>query len=180
MDVDMNKKLTMLAVTLGALLALAAPTMAQADQLLEGGIEVTSGSEITLTSTNFVMTSPIGTIICVAVTVHEEVTANGPTTITGKEKSTTVKECNHAITDPTVGSVDLGSGVGKTTSSKLVVDGICTYTGSIPFSYVTNSSTVTITGKEQLTGSPSFPCGKATVTGNFSLETSSGVAITIS
>jgi len=175
----MIKKLTMLAMAVGALVAFAAPAMAQADELYEktinGNVPLKVGAEITLTSTNLVTHAGIGTLECKKVTIHGEVTKNGPT-ITGKEKSTTVEGCNHTITDPTAGTVELGSGTGKTTGTSFTVDFFCTFTGSIPFKYVTNTDEAVVTGENQLSGG----CGSATMTGSFTLETKDGTPVYIS
>jgi hypothetical protein len=176
----MIKKLAMLAMAVSALVAFAAPAMAQADQLYEKGplgehIALKVGAEITLTSTNLKTESPLGTLTCTKVTIHGEVTENGPTTIKGKEKSTTVEGCNHTITDPTAGTVSLGGGTGSTSGTKFVVDGLCTFTGSIPFKYETNTDVVTVTGTKQL----SSPCGSGTMTGTFTLETKDGTTVFI-
>jgi hypothetical protein len=167
----MIKKLMLLAVAACSLVAFAAPA-AQADQLYEEGVgPLNIGAEITLTSTNLETVTPLGTLECEEVTIHGEVTQNGPTTITGKELLTEVIGCNKEITDPTAGTVSLSKGTGSTTGTKFIAEGFCTYTGSITFSYTTNSDVVTVTGKEQLTGSPSFPCGKGTMSGSFTIET---------
>lgn len=178
----MIKRSTLLLITVGAIAALAAPAAAQADELAVSSGEATTplkvGAEFTLTSTNLKVVSPIGTITCSKVTVHEELTQNGPT-ITAKEKFSQIEGCNHTVTGPKYGSLSMSGLAGKLSGTTFAVDGLCTYTGSIPFSYVTNSSTITVTGTTQLTGSPSFPCGKATVSGTFTLELSNKTPVVI-
>jgi hypothetical protein len=176
----MIKKLMLLAMALSAMVAFAAPAVAQADELYEESGPLSLGAEITLTSTNLKTVTPLGTLECEKVTIHGEVTQNGPTTITGKELSTALANCNKTITDPTAGTVSLSGGTGSTTGTKFIAEGFCTYTGSIPFSYETDSDVVTVTGKEQLTGSPSFPCGKGTMSGSFTIETKDGTPVYIS
>jgi len=175
----MIKRLVLLAMAVGALVAFAAPAMAQADELYEESIGVKTplkiGSEITLTSTNLKTTLFFGTLTCEKVTIHEEVTKNGPTTITGKERSTTAEGCNRTITDPTFGSASLSGGTGST-GWKFVLEGLCTYTGSVPFKYTTNTNEVTVTGTSQL----SSACGSATVSASFTLETKDSTPVFIS
>lgn len=179
----MIKKSTLLAMAIGALATLAAPAAAQADELYTsvGGIKspLKIGAKLTLTSTNLELKSVTGGLQCTKVTVHGEITANGPT-VAIKEESTTVEGCNHGVTDPTFGAITLGGGAGTTTGTKLVIEGICTYSGNVPFSYATNSDTITVTGSNQLTGSPAFLCGQATTVGTFTFETNTGTPVFIS
>jgi len=171
----MIKKLAMLAMAIGALVAFAAPAIAQADELTEEGVPLEVGAEVTLTSTNLVTTSPLGTLTCKKVTIHGEVTENGPTTVKGREISTTVEGCNHTITDPTAGTLSLSGGTGSTSGTKFVVDGLCTFTGSIPFKYSAPTDEAIITGEKQLTSA----CGPGTMTGTFTIETSDGTPVDI-
>ena len=166
----MIKKLTLLAMAITALVAFAAPAAAQAAEAKEGANKLAIGSKITLTSTNLVTHSALGKLECAKVTIHGELTENGPT-VKGKENSTTIEGCNRTITDPTAGTVSLSGGKGSTTGTKFVVEGFCSFTGSIPFSYVSGTDVATITGSNQLT-SPF--CGSATMTGSFTITTSNG------
>lgn len=101
-------------------------------------------------------------------------------TVTMKEKSSQVEGCNHRVISPEYGSLSLGGGAGNTINTGFTIDGFCTYTGSIQFSYTTNSDSVAIIGSNQLAGNPPFPCGKGTVSGSFTLETSNGTPVFIS
>jgi len=80
----MFKKLTLLAMALGALVALAAPAFASANvQLTDvNGNRIPNGSEITVTSGNLVTTTESGFLECAEaeagkVTIHFEVVTNG-------------------------------------------------------------------------------------------------------
>jgi hypothetical protein len=177
-DIDMIKKLMLLAMAVCALAAFAAPAIAQADELVEtvGGepVPLEVGAEITLTSTNLVTVGSIGTLECELVTIHGEVTENGPV-IEGEEISTSVSGCNHNISDPTAGDVSLSGGTGSSTGTKFVVDFFCTFTGSIPFEYSAPTDEVVVTGSNQL----SSGCGSGTMSGSFNIETSDETPVEI-
>lgn len=163
----MIKKMMLLAMAVGALLAFAGPAMAQADVLSDSEGDLPIGAEVTATSTDLVTEVPgLPTLECALVTIHGDVVANGPV-IEIEETETTVNGCNLPITNPASGDITIGGGVGIASESTFVAAGICHFTGNIPFSYETNSDTLTITGEEQLTSA----CGNGTMSGSFTLET---------
>ncbi len=182
----MLKKMTLLAMSVGALIAFAAPA-AQGQQLyeLEGATHVPLkvGAGVTATSTNLKTATKFGNLECKKVIIHGVVAENNATKsrITVAKEQVTVEECNSPIVAPGLteitieaGGVGLGTGAVFTSSATG-----CTFEGNIPFSYTTNTDVLTITGTEQFTGTPDPACGKGTMTGSFTLETSNGTAVLI-
>lgn len=172
----MLKKMMLLALSVAALVAFAAPAMAQADELVDSEGPLPIGAEVTATSTNLVTKSALGELKCTFVTIHAEVAENGPS-IHLNDLATTTAGCNVAITNPTAGTITLEGGTGLATGATFVAAGACDFAGNIPFSYATGTSSLTVTGTNQLSA-PS-PCGTATMSGSFNLETSGGEAVTI-
>lgn len=174
----MNLKRSLLIASMAlTALAFAAPAaQAQLYELDEDGSHtlLKAGDEVTATSENLVTHSAVGTLECELVTIHMKVTDNTPPEGSAEEIATTVKGCNHTITNPMSGELSLTSGeegtggTGLGEGATFTVEGFCTFSGNIPFSYETNSETLTVTGENQLS---SGLCGKATMEGSFTLET---------
>jgi hypothetical protein len=185
----MLKKMTLLAISVGALVAVAAPAMAQAQQLYElngkqhvalvGSSDPTKAPKITATSTNLVTTTPLGSLTCTKVTIHGLVTKNTANEVEISNNVVTVEGCNHEITPATVGSITIvkSETLGVAHDATFVVDHGCHFTGDIPFDYAHDTDVLTVTGSNQLTGTPSSPCGTGSMTGSFTLETSDGTTV---
>ncbi len=175
----MLKKMTPLAISVGALIAFAAP-VAQGQELYELSgtthVPLKVGVEVTATSVNMEAHTPLGTIKCAKVTIHGKVTKNEATTAHFGTNSVTVEGGNTAITSQAVGTITiLANTTGQMDTATFKAFG-CHYTGNVPFSYAHDTSVLTVTGNA-LGGTPNPPCGDAKMTGNFTLETSNGVTI---
>jgi opacity protein-like surface antigen len=177
----MFKKTMLLALSAGAIIAFAAPAMAQADELVESGgtVHLAKGAEVTATSTNLATVVPgVGTLTCSKVTVHgtlKKVTA--PITI--GQTTTEVEGCNVPVTNPEVAEIVIegGSGEGSGVSFTADLSPSCMLGGTVAFTYTTNSDVLSIAGSI-LTGT----CGggQGTISGSFTLETANGTAIEVS
>jgi hypothetical protein len=191
----MIKKMMLLAMAVGALVALAAPA-AQAIELKEGGKALKTGVEVTATSTNLVTTTASGTLSCELVTIHGTLAKNGPA-VEIKPTTTTTKNCSinagekgvHSatITSPAVGTISVvNQGVGSASAVTFLADIPdfaleCHFSGTAGFTYVSGSSTLTVAAASSvLTGSGTNCPTSGTLEGSFSLETSNGTAVTIS
>jgi hypothetical protein len=183
----MLKKMMLLAISVGALVAFAAPAVAQAQELyeLEGKVHkpLAVGVEVTATSTNLITHTPLGTLECTKVTIHGIVAKNETNTAHISNNSITVEGCNTTITDPTVGTITIlanktGLAHSATFEADLSPTLTCHYAGNIPFTYAHDTDVLTVDSTtEQFTGSPANPCGNGRMTGSFTLETSNGVAV---
>lgn len=173
----MLRKTMLLALSVGALIAFAAPTVASA-QLKENGVDLAVGAEVTATSTNLeTLATGLGVnLTCEIVTLHLKVERNNPGDMELSDVATTIEGCTSPITNPTAGTVTLGGGVGIAHDATFIAAGVCHFEGDIPFSYnKAGGTTLTVTGTEQFDGN----CGKGDMKGDFHLETSDGTPVTI-
>jgi hypothetical protein len=185
----MLKKITLLAISVGALVAFAAPAVAQAQQLYELNVKqhvsLNNGAKVTATATDLTTHTVFGTLTCKLVTIHGEVLENNANTVRIGNNSVTVEGCNVPITNPSVGQITIvkAETVGIAHDATFVAhipppaEVTCHYTGDIPFSYAHDTDTLTVTGANQFTGTPNPPCGTGTMTGSFTLETSDGTTV---
>jgi hypothetical protein len=182
----MLKKMMLLALSVGALLAFAAP-VAQGQELYElDGEEHVSlgvGAKVTATSTNLVttLTATGSEVQCAHVTIHGEVTENGATGSKIGNNTISHKECNTAVSNPSVGGITISPNTTGVAHSWTRLSGPCDFTGNIPFIYATNSDTLTVT-TDPVTNDQLFSpiCGHAKTTGSFTLETNDGTPVFIS
>jgi hypothetical protein len=187
----MLKKTILLALSVAALSALAAPAVGQAAELKENGVKLAKGALVTATSTNLETTVSGGAkLFCQKVTIHGEVTnVGGP----GKKveisnNSTTTEKCEITgfgavlITKPTVGAITFTGGTGSATATFIAdIPQECHLSGTVGFTYVNGSSTFSLPGSV-LKGPVPLPEGcpkEGTIAGSFTLETSNGTAVVI-
>jgi hypothetical protein len=171
----MLRNAMLLALSVSALVALAAPAMAQADELADSGGPLEAGAEITATSRDLALTTALGTVECERVILHGHIVENDDLSIVIMETEAAVEGCNTTV-NPAFGSIQLGAGGGLSFGSSFsVAEGLCTFSGFIPFVYFLESDTLEIWGAEQLAGN----CGVATVEGSFTLETENGTPVFI-
>ena len=173
-------------MALGALLALAIPAMASASQLTSGGKAVAVGTVIRATSSNATTDTSAGTLTCVSVSVDGKVTKNsgGESTATTSGEGTTsgckLGETAVTITDPTLLGLTLINGTTGSASLTFVADiGAlkCHFSGTVPATYVPKSGVLHLAGT--LVGSGAGCPTSGSFMGDFSLETTAGVAVTI-
>lgn len=187
----MAKKTMMLALAIGALLAI--PPAAQAAELIEGENPLKIGSEITLTSTNTEITTATGTIYCELIVEHAKVLENGPNIQLGALPSE-AKSCGLTappvpvkVTEVELGFFVLGGGTGgAATTFKFdipptggLVD--CHLQGFVVYTYEPGSNVISIGGSELIPGIK-VPAGcpkQGIIHGDYSLETANGVAVHI-
>lgn len=175
----MIKKMTLLAMVVGAVAAFAAPGMASAAKLTQpANTLVPVGTTIVGTSVNTETTLKSGiTLKCAKVTVNGIVEKNN-----GKEVEVVMDGANDTATtctsqlgpvsvDPTLNFIK-GSGAGPGTASFLFnATGLCEETSGA--SEVTWNGTDVIHIKATVNGG----CGEGELHGDFTLETTTGVAI---
>jgi hypothetical protein len=165
----MLKKMMLLAMAVGALIAFAAPTVAQAELT---GVE--KGDTIIATSTNLRTTTAGGTLFCKHVQINAEVTGNGATA-TAQTTSVTTNECsveqNGApviITSASAGEISLGGEAG--TAQPAFVDDIpaaflagCELSGEAAVTYVSGTDVISIPKPEtpNMAGGATDPAGCA-------------------
>lgn len=202
----MLKKMMLLALSVGALLAFAAPAAQANVALLENGAALEEGEGVTLTSENLVTTVGAGrTLQCKKVTFHFEVVTNGPEHVvlgkvgggTGNNEGTT-EGCTATIaglgtfpaviTDPTVpNEVTINTtGTGTFTAqftSDVAALGLnnCTLEGNVHVQGTDNTDILHV-GPSKLTrtaGSPENCSPEGSIAGSFTAETSNGTPVVI-
>jgi hypothetical protein len=177
----MMKKLTLLAMAVGALLAFAIPAAASANVTLTNENEeaVSVGTKVTATSTNTTTTTANGQLSCPKVIIQGEVTTNGSDVGIKSLSTTTEGQCRFAgmfdatITNPAVGDITLTTGgVGTIASATFVSDipavGLTCHfsSGSLGISW--NSTGVAVS-KGALAGTGTGCPTKGEITGSFTL-----------
>jgi hypothetical protein len=184
----MLKKMTLLAMALGALLAFVVPA-AQGQELYEEVEEVhvplEVGAEVAAKSTNL---TTIWTytgffkfnIECANTTVHGTVTVNEATTVHIKSEFVTVEGCSIVISNPIVGSITInGNTTGRAHDATFRAGPVCHFNGDIPFTYEHDTDMLTVTGIQQFFVTPEA-CGQTHMTvGSFTLETGDGTPVFI-
>jgi hypothetical protein len=177
----MTKKLTLLAMVAGALVAFAIPAMASASSLTQpAGTLVPVGSVVTAVSTNAKMKTSLGTLTCEKWTVNTQVTKNsGSGTVTAVQSGagttsvcklgssglifTNVKFNSLSVTSPTAGSANF--------SYEIDFSGLtCKYastSGATPVTYTSGGSSIHVGGP--LTATPAS-CGTSTFEADFALS----------
>jgi hypothetical protein len=185
----MLKKMMLLAISVFALVAFAAPAVAQAQKLYETGaggahVDLAVGAKVTATSTNLktqITTPGVPPLECALVTIHGEVTENKATKSRIENNTVTTEACNTPITGAAAGRITFqGTGEGTVANTAFTAIG-CTFAGNLRVSYVTNSDTVTVT-PTPVTIDQLFSAGcndHAFMTGSFTLETEDGTPIDI-
>jgi len=196
----MLKKMMLLAMAVVAVVAFAAPAMAQAEVVLtEENQPLEEGAEITATSTNLVTTFTGGSLQCSKVTFHFEVKTNGPehvvlTTLNHTEGTT--EGCNATatgvgtvpatITDPTLAhEVTINTWGTATAAASFKSDapllGLseCSLAGTVHFQ-ASGGSNIGV-GPSGLTGGGgSAGCPTSgTIEGTLALETADGTPIVL-
>jgi hypothetical protein len=175
----MIKKMTLLAMVVGAVAAFAAPGMANAAKLTQPkGTLVPVGTTLVGTSSNTVSVTTLGTIKCKKVTIFGIVEVNNGTTVTIGMDSTADKaeECEvvglgGVTIHPTLTTIHAENAGPGTASFDFEVVGLCK-AESNGTSEVTWNGTDVIKIKAGLKN-----CGTGSLTGEFTLETTAGVGI---
>jgi hypothetical protein len=189
------KKMLLLTSMALAAVAFSVPATAQAQVghgLFEGATRLGNTAPVTLTSTNFKWTTPLGTLTCAKATSHFHVEHNGnagnhlllaPTAAAteNEKKENCVFDGSTPVTIGKAGTHTLtmntwGHSVVQYSFSPTVLGFNCTYSGEMTIRATDNTDIVHV-GPSNLTGSPGFPCGNATVSGTFTAETPNGVAL---
>lgn len=184
----MIKKLTMLAMAVGALVAFAVPAAASATPLIhdEKGEPV---NHVTAVSENTISVTNLGTLECSTVELTIEVTENTTTTAHGHGDGaafgTPPSHEGPCLTEPLgldvhinrveVNTIHLNDdGTGSATFEfDFVITGVteCTVGGDADVSYVPGSSTLSIDGDlKTLSGGPLCPDESSTISGDFDLQ----------
>lgn len=198
----MLKKLTLLAMSVAALLAFAAPA-AQANGPLVTNAAGEAAKAIVATSTNTTTQTSVGTLECQTVilngTVHENANTTAKGTGTGEAKGTVGKSheghCGAGsnkveITSITISDLHLTKHGAETTgtasfsytydlrseSGSLIAE--CTFGGTVPVKK-TGTSSINVEGEIAKTGGSLFCPGKGTLKGDFSVAADGLGAATI-
>lgn len=192
----MFKKITVLAISVGALVAFAVPAAAQANiQLTEGGTALSTGAKITATSTNLKTQTANGTLECAKVTLHFEVDANGPNQVVldpegqagteGCVLNVGIAKLPTTITDGTVlQNLTLNTTGAGTTSATFVSDVpaaelTCHFEGGVSAQAGASGTSILNVGPSILTGEGEGCPEEGTISGTFNAETANGTAVTI-
>jgi hypothetical protein len=176
----MLKKAALLATVVGALVALTAPAVAQADELVRfsNGEHLEIGQVVMAESTDVEYVDPFGTHECAGVTLLGYVAENGPA-VEIDEKESRLEECNGGPETLKVDPITLGGespfGQGFAPMSYMWF-GICEMSGIVPFAYEYGSNELTITGEDQL---QSNQCTPQTWRGSFHLTLENGARVNI-
>lgn len=185
----MTKRMILLAMAVGALVAFSVPTVASAQLLKQGTKPLPVGAEFTATSTNLVTTTELGHLTCSKVTLHLKVTKNEGATSSAATTGVTTEGC-HLVTTPneetfpaTITNASASfhiqqKGVGTATATFLAdigepVFAECHEEGTPGITYVAGTDAVHVQGA--LGG----PCGAAEIHGDFTLETANGETVTV-
>jgi hypothetical protein len=182
----MSKKTMVLAMAIGALLALAIPAAASASQLTSGGKALGVGSVVQATSINATTDTSAGTLKCSHVSVAGKVTKNtgGESTATTSGEGTT-SGCEFGtlpatITDATLLGLTLLSPTNGSASVTFVADiGAlkCHFAGTVAVTYTAGGSVLHLAGTLAGTGT-GCPTSGAFM-GDFALTTTAGAAVTV-
>lgn len=186
-----------------AAIAFTAPAAAQAQAhgLTESGIFIAANSGVTITTTNLIIHTALGTITCAKITLHYTVETNTdehvalePVNVGGVETTNaTTENCtlhtggptgathpidvSNAGTDTvTFNTWGTGSAAWRWTTKITFTGGgsvTCTYSGSVALQATNGSSNVSM-GKSVLAGGL---CGNGEVAATGSMETSNGTAL---
>jgi hypothetical protein len=190
------KKMLLLAGAALAMVAFAAPGAVEAHCLTEEGECIEAGKGVTITSTNLVSHTALGTTTCGKVTVHYTVETNSeehlalePVNVGGVATSNeTVENCvlhtggstgathpsdvSPAGTDTvTINTWGTGEAVTRLTSKITFTGGgsvTCTFSGSLHTQFTNGTSNITM-GPSTMNGGL---CGNAVIEGNGTIETS--------
>lgn len=195
----MIKKLTLLAMAVGALVAFAVPAMASADvRITDGsGNPLSVNDTITAVSTNAQTVTGAGTLVCSEVHLGVVVTQNDEETVKLSDDTSTpgaasgckVKENNLPVTvTPTIEEIHITTGGTKTATFRFIahLGGVggpqCEYKTNpakgkeVNLSYESGSSTIHAEGT--LEGSGVAPCSaSAAFSGDFALSREGGIAL---
>lgn len=179
----MSKKFILLAMAVGALVALAIPAVAGAQQLEQGGSPLSPGETVTGESSDTVTVAPAlgATFACSNVTIEAEVAENtpsgsfaaGPASASGCVVNgvlpATVSGANAAIAlEPG------GTGVAELEFTVTSGELVCTFAGAGPITYVSGTSLIHV---EAELSSPT--CGPGELSGDYTLS-HNGSPVTIS
>ena len=188
----MFKKLTLLAMAVGALVAFAAPAAANAQLLTSEGVAVPVGTDITATSTNLQTTTEQGILECAKVTIHAKVTANTAETSAAESTAVTTEGCVTNVgftTFPTnipTASADLhleGGGVGTALATFVAeietpeATLTCHFEGEPALGYESGTDVLGVRGGMAGSGAGCAEAGE--IHGEFTLETEGGEPVTI-
>jgi hypothetical protein len=186
----MARKFVLLAMALGAVVALAVPAIASAQELRAEGEPLPVGSDLTATSTNLKTVTAVGTLECKKVTIHANVTENGAEASAAESTSIETEGCvtnqGGGVLIPTnieEASANLSLNSAGGTAGATFVANIgpgalsCHFAGSPGITYTHGSSELTIAGELTGTGTECPPNG--VMSGNFTLETAGGVPVVI-
>lgn len=195
------KRMLLLASMALAAVAFTAPAAAQAQThglTSSPGVFTPTGTGVTITSTNLITHTALGTLTCGKVTLHYTLTTNSDShvvlTPVGETTNATTENCTlhtgggtgatHPVTitsagtDPvTIDTWGIGTAQSKYTATIFFSGGgsiTCTYTGSTGLT-VTKGTDVVHIGPSTLSGGL---CGHGDITGTGTVETSAGVPLT--
>jgi hypothetical protein len=183
----MSKKTMVLAMALGALLALAIPAMASASQLTSGGKALAVGTVVQATSSNAKTVVGETALTCTSVAVSGKLTKNtGGESVATTNGAGTTSGCKFGttaatITDATLLGLTLVSPTVGTASLTFVADIgplVCHFSStSVAVTYTAGASSIHLAGT--LIGSGSGCPTSGAFSGDFALETTAGVAVIV-
>jgi hypothetical protein len=189
------RKLMLMALSIGALVAFMAPAAAQAVELTENGTALTPGAEVTATSSNLVTTTQGGVFECGSVVLHLTVGTNGPEHVTlTQDGVATAANCElnqtgigkghlpATITDGTIGEMTINE-AGEGEASATFIDDVyanaahtilalsCHAEGQVSVQGVAGTDELIVNPSPLTITNPGCP-PSGTIEGTFTLETS--------
>lgn len=182
----MAKKLTLF-LAAAAVIALAVPAFASAAAATDGsGNLLANGTLISGTSTNATTVTSLGNLTCETVKVNGELTTNNGSTVTavgvGAGEPTNCKLGKKTIEITDITLVDLHAGsetntITVTFRAHLPGEILCHFVGTIPFTYTTGGSSLTIS-EGNLEGTPEA-CEPGLLSGTFNLAQTGGGTVVL-
>jgi len=182
----MSKKMTLLAMAVGAIAAFVAPAAANATILTDSSGTLQPGATVFATSTNTETTTSTGTISCAKVEFDLTVVSNGtPAEIFGGGEAEGCKVTQNSapivITLINIEEILInGGGTGEMTFTFVSdIAGVltCHFSGTVPITYTPTTDLIHIAGG--LVGAGANCPSAAAIHGTFTLKTANGDPVTI-
>lgn len=173
------KKLSLLATAIAAL-ALAVPALASAAPAwtMPAGTLLPVGTNVSATSSNLVIPTPVGTQKCQHTIITLQLSKNtGSSVAAAGVAAGTTKECQVTdLTVPSLTSTTSGSGtLAITFEIDITATVKCHLSGAaVPFTYAPGSSSINVKGALTGTG---VCAGGSSISGDFAIETVKGGAV---
>jgi hypothetical protein len=190
----MLKKMMLLAMAVGALIAFVGPAVAQGATLTDEAGEHYSGP-IAAVSTNLKWTTASSALACEEVSIHGSASQSGGMVTISSNVVTVTTFCpinglpptyKTHVTSASMGTITIGAGTGSTaatftydlTNNGVKVAGVCHLAGTIGFTYTSGTGVLNVPGSGLAGGGPGCTEG-GTMHGSFTITDGEGNPLTI-